>query len=112
MAKKKAKKAKKAKKPKKPSAKFLKPAAAFVATATIGAFAIMLDRLLSVHPNHFPITAQAGSLEDLLLVGQHNGSYGLIPRTSCRAELRTNKDLVNTETGQVDQGAIYELLPN
>jgi len=100
-----------AKKAKKQEPKFLKPKIASISATAPSVFVIMLDRYLSVHPNHFPITAKSSSVGDLELVGQHSGAYVLTPRFQWDAVLKENKDLVYSANGQVDQGGIYQLLP-
>jgi len=56
-----------AKKAKKQEPKFLKPKIASISATAPSVFVIMLDRYLSVHPNHFPITAKSSSVGDLEL---------------------------------------------
>jgi hypothetical protein len=74
-----------------------------------GVFAIMLDSLIRVHPQHFPITAQSRDLDELRRITQHAGQFVLIPRGTSSAQLLENKDLINTITGAVDDGAIYRV---
>jgi hypothetical protein len=71
-------------------------------------FVIMLDDLLEVHLHHWPISGRNKDLEALRLQTQYSGSAELIPRSQVEMILRENKSLINTKTGMVDRGAIYE----
>lgn len=96
---------------KKANAKSIGPTAVLKTTEVVGkgVFAIMLDNLIRVHPRHFPITRQSLNIDDLHRVTQHNGHFVLIPRGTSDARLLENKDLINTITGAVDDGAIYKI---
>jgi hypothetical protein len=73
-------------------------------------FVIMLDDWFDVFsPHHFPITAQAATIDPLRRIGQHNGRFTLIPTAGIVAAIIERKDLRNAVTGQIDRGAIYRL---
>lgn len=95
------------------TAKLLAPVdSTSIDTAAIPArfFAIVLDHLRKVHPAHFPVTAAATTIAELETVGQHNGTYQLLPRQLWRADLKQEKDLINALTGHHDDGSIYEIV--
>jgi len=70
--------------------------------------AIMLDGLLQVYRQHWPISGRNSDINALRLQSQYAGTAELIPRSQVQMILRENKSLINTRTGMVDRGAIYE----
>jgi hypothetical protein len=71
-------------------------------------FVIMLDDLLEVYPQHWPISGKNSDIEKLQMQHQHSGTPELIPRSKAQMILRENKPLINVHTGKRDCGAIYE----
>jgi len=71
-------------------------------------FVIMLDDFLEVHLHHWPISGRNSDINALRLQSQYAGTAELIPRSQVQMILRENKSLINTKTGMVDRGAIYE----
>jgi hypothetical protein len=78
-----------------------------VVTTQVQPFVIMLDNLLEVLPNHWPISEEAATLEEARLKRQHRGNPIVIPRDQLRMRVLENKSLIDAETGRVDHGAIY-----
>lgn len=74
----------------------------------IEGFVIMLDDLLEVYLHHWPISAESNNIDELRQARQHSGNPMLIPRSEARMELLENKSLINSQTGRVDHGAIYQ----
>ena len=72
-------------------------------------FVIMLDDLLEVHSRHWPISKEDDNIDQLRSERQHSGNPKLIPRADARMQLLENKSLINSQTGRVDQGAIYQV---
>ena len=72
-------------------------------------FVIMLDDLMEVHQHHWPISAESGVIDALRELRQHDGRPKLVARGQARMELRENKALINSQTGRLDRGAIYQV---
>ena len=71
-------------------------------------FVIMLDDLLEVYPQHWPISGQNSDIEALRTQQQYSSTPEVIPRSHAQMILRENKSLINVQTGKLDHGAIYE----
>ena len=71
-------------------------------------FVVMLDDLLEALQHHWPISAQGDSIDVVRMVHQHGGNPSVIPRRAIDMVFRENKSLVNSRTGRLDRGAIYE----
>jgi hypothetical protein len=74
-------------------------------------FVIMLDAFLEVHPRFWPISAEANSIATLRRLSQHDGNPPLFPRSRFRMVLIENKSLIDSRTGNVNTGGIYQKLP-
>lgn len=91
-------------------AKMLKGATKVATMAAMaGFFAIILDRHAAVEPGQLPVTESAPTLPPLRLITQHDDRFTLFPRTLWRADRQEPKNLVNSRTGNVDNGAIFAL---
>lgn len=105
MAKKKAKTAKSTTATPKPKA----TAAAMAAGGGLSFFAIMLERYIASNPGELPITNHADTVAALRLIGQHNGTYAVLPRAFWSADAVEPKDLIYSLNGQRDAGRIYRV---
>jgi hypothetical protein len=71
-------------------------------------FVIMLDHLLEVFPQHWPVSGRNSDIEVLRKQRQYSGDPEVIPRSQVQMVLLENKSLVNAQTGKPKHEAIYE----
>lgn len=74
-------------------------------------FVIMLYRDLAAHPNDWPIRKHADTIEALRKATQCSGGPELAAQTLYRMEHLEEKSLIDTQTGNVETGAIYQCTP-
>src|SRR5262249_32142861 len=71
-------------------------------------YVIMLDDLLEVYLEHWPISFRDSDIREVRKQTQYRGDPVLIPRSHVRMIRREDKPLTNAQTGQEHMGAIYE----
>lgn len=74
-------------------------------------FVIMLDKELDAHQKDWPITAEEDSLTAIREITEHAGNPLLVPRASRKMQRIEDKSLVDTQSGQSDDGAIFRSTP-
>jgi hypothetical protein len=78
--------------------------------APVAEYAIILEKWLAIHQKHWPLTKRGPSLESMRLETQHDDRFTLVRRTEKEAHLAEAKTLLNSRTGETDDGGIYELI--